>query len=77
MQLKNIHYLEKRSIENTQTKKEMEKRKGRKIQKRHVQHSERKNIYVIEVPGEDKIESSTDTVSEEIAAKNFPKLKKN
>lgn len=38
---------------------------------------ERKNIYVIEVPGEDKIESSTDTVSEEITAKNFPKLKKN
>lgn len=42
MQLKNIHYLEKRSIENTQTKKEMEKRKGWKIQKRHVQHSGKK-----------------------------------
>lgn len=33
---------------------------------------ERKNIHVIEVPGKDKMESST-----EIMAKNFPKQKKN
>ena len=36
----------------------------------------RKNIHVVEVPEEEEIENSTDTISEAIMAKNFPKLKK-
>lgn len=37
----------------------------------------RKNIHVIVVPEEEERGSSIEAISEEIMAKNFPKLKKN